>query len=161
MAIDCFLKITGPDVKGESPVKDHEDDIQVLAWSWGMSQTGTTHHGSGGGAGKVNVQDLSFTHYVDTSTPTLILACCKGTHYDQAVLTLRKAGDSPLPYMTITMKDIIVTSVSGGASGGEEKQTENVTLNFASFKVSYQKQDKKGAKMGGSIDVQYDIAKNS
>jgi type VI secretion system secreted protein Hcp len=116
MATDCFLKIDGPVVKGESQVKGHEDQIQVLAWSWGMSQTGTTHHGSGGGAGKVNVQDLSFTHYVDTSSPTLILACCKGTHYDKATLTMRKAGGDPLPYLTIEFKDVIVTSVSGGGT---------------------------------------------
>jgi len=161
MAIDTFLKIKGPDVVGESQVKGHEKDIQVLAWSWGLSQTGTTHHGSGGGAGKVNVQDLSFTHYVDSSTPTLVLACCKGTHYDEATLTMRKAGGDPLPYLTITLKDIIVTSVSGGGSGGEDQQTENVTLNFASFTLAYQPQDNKGAKKGGAIEIKYDIAKNA
>jgi type VI secretion system secreted protein Hcp len=161
MAIDTFLKIDGPAVKGESPVKGFEDQIQVLAWSWGMSQTGTTHHGTGGGAGKVNVQDLSFTHYVDSSTPPLTQACCKGTHFGTATLTMRKAGGDPLPYMVITMTDIIVTSVSGGGSGGEDQQTENVTLNFSKFKLSYQPQDNKGAKKGGSIDVEYDIAKNA
>src|ERR1044071_481756 len=158
MAIDTFLKLAS--VKGESQVKGFEDQIQILAWSWGMSQTGTTHHGSGGGAGKVNVQDLSFTHYVDSATPGLILACCKGTHYDEATLTMRKAGGEALPYMTLKLKDIIVTSVSGGGSGGEDQQTENVTLNFASFEVSYQPQDNKGAKKGGAIEIKYDIAKN-
>jgi type VI secretion system secreted protein Hcp len=162
MATDCFMKIESPAVKGESQVKGFEDQIQVLAWSWGMSQTGTTHHGSGGGAGKVNVQDLSFTHYVDTSTPTLILACCKGTHYEKVTLTMRKAGgDQPLPYLVLTLTDVIVTSVSGGGSGGEDQQTENVTLNFASFEVGYQPQDNKGAKKGGEIKVKYDIAKNA
>lgn len=161
MATDAKLKITGPDLKGESAVKGHEDEIDILAWSWGMSQTGTTHHGSGGGAGKVNVQDLSFTKRVDTATPNLILACCKGTHYDQGVLTVRKAGGDPLPYLTITMKHIIVTSVSGGGSGGEDVQTENVTLNFASFELSYQPQNEKGAKKGGAIAIKYDIAANA
>ena len=159
MAIDTFLKVEG--VKGESRVKGFEGQVQVLAWSWGMSQTGTTHHGSGGGAGKVNVQDLSFTHYVDSATPTLIQACCKGTHFTKATLTMRKAGGEPLPYLIITFEDLLVTSVSGGGSGGEDQQTENVTLNFAKFKVSYQPQDNKGAKDGGSIDVEYDIAKNA
>jgi type VI secretion system secreted protein Hcp len=158
MAIDSFLKLGA--LKGECPVKGYEDQIQVLAWSWGMSQTGTTHHGSGGGAGKVNVQDLSFTHYVDSATPALILACCKGTHYEDATLTMRKAGGDPLPYMVIKFKDLLVSSVSGGGSGGEDQQTENVTLNFASFEVSYQPQDNKGAKKGGAIEIKYDIAKN-
>lgn len=159
MAIDAFLKISGPEVKGESPVKGFEGQIQVLAWSWGLSQTGTTHTGTGGGAGKVNVQDLSFTQFVDTSTPNLILACCKGTHYGEATLTLRKAGGEALPYLVIKLTDLIVTSVSTGGSNGEEQQTVNVTLNFASFEVKYQAQDKKGGKQGGEVTVKYDIAK--
>lgn len=159
MAIDTFLKLGA--LKGESQVKGFEDQIQILAWSWGMSQSGTTHHGTGGGAGKVNVQDLSFTHYVDSSSPPLMLACCKGTHYPEATLTMRKAGGDPLPYMIIKLKDIIVTSVSGGGSGGEDQQTENITLNFAAFEVSYQPQDNKGAKKGGAIEIKYDIAKNA
>ncbi len=159
MAIDSFLKLG--DLKGESQVKGFENQIQILAWSWGMSQSGTTHHGTGGGAGKVNVQDLSFTHYLDSSSPALMLACCKGSHYPEATLTMRKAGGDPLPYLVIKLKDIIVTSVSGGGSGGEDQQTENVTLNFAAFEVSYQPQDNKGAKKGGAIEIKYDIAKNA
>ncbi|MBB6091967.1 type VI secretion system secreted protein Hcp [Povalibacter uvarum] len=158
MAIDTFLKLGA--LKGESQVKGFEDQIQVLAWSWGMSQSGTTHHGTGGGAGKVNVQDLSFTHFLDASSPSLMLACCKGTHYPEATLTMRKAGGDPLPYLVIKLKDIIITSVSGGGSGGEDQQTENVTMNFAAFEVSYQPQDNKGAKKGGAIEIKYDIAKN-
>jgi type VI secretion system secreted protein Hcp len=158
MAIDAFLQLG--DLKGESPVKGFEEQIQILAWSWGMSQTGTTHHGTGGGAGKVNVQDLSFTHYVDSSSPPIIQACCKCTHYDEAILSLRKAGGDPLPYLVITLNDIIITSVSTGGSSGEDLQTENVTLNFSKFKYSYQPQDKTGAKTGGSIDVEYNIAVN-
>jgi type VI secretion system secreted protein Hcp len=159
MAIDSFLKLGN--LKGESQVKGFEDQIQVLAWSWGLSQTGTTHHGTGGGAGKVNVQDLSFTHFVDTATPPMILACCKGTHFEEATLTMRKAGGEALPYLIVKLKDIIVTSVSGGGSGGEDQQTENVTLNFAAFELSYQAQDNKGGKKGGAIDIKYDIAKNA
>jgi type VI secretion system secreted protein Hcp len=159
MAIDTFLKVG--DVKGESQVKGFEDQIQVLAWSWGMSQSGTTHIGAGGGAGKVNVQDLSFTHYVDAASPTLMHACCTGKHFPDATLTMRKAGGDPLPYYTVKLKDLIVTSVSSGGSSGEDLLTENVTLNFASFEVAYQPQDAKGAKKGGAIEVKYDIAKNA
>jgi type VI secretion system secreted protein Hcp len=159
MAIDSFLKIA--DIKGESQVKGFEDQIQLLAWSWGMSQSGTTHDGSGSGAGKVSVQDLSFTHYVDASTPTLMLACCKGSHYPEATITMRKAGGDPLPYLTVKLTDLIITSVSTGSSSGEDRQTENVTLNFGAFEVSYQPQDNKGAKKGGAITVKYDIAKNA
>lgn len=159
MAVDAFLKLGA--LKGDSQVKGYEEQMQLLAWSWGMSQSGTTHLGTGGGAGKVNVQDLSFTKFVDSASAPLILACCKGTHYDDATLTLRKAGGDPLPYLVITLEEIIVTSVTTGGSGGEDQQTENITLNFAAFKYAYQPQDNKGAKKGGAIEVKYDIAKNT
>ena len=157
MAVDAFLKLG--DLKGESQVEGFEEQIQVLSWSWGMSQSGTTHTGTGGGAGKVNVQDMAVTHYVDTASPNIIMACCSGKHFEEAVLTLRKAGEDPLEYLSITMKDVIVTSVSAGGSDGEERNAENFTLNFGKFKYSYQPQDNKGAKAGGAIDYEADIAK--
>ena len=157
MAVDAFLKM---DVKGESVVDGHEESIQILSWSWGMSQTGTTHRGTGGGAGKVDVQDLSFTHFVDSASPTLIMACCNGKHFEEAVLTVRKAGEKPLDYLILTMTDVIITSVSPGGASGDELITENVTLNFSKYKLAYQPQDNKGAKAGGAIEVEYDIAKN-
>ena len=159
MAVDAFIKIG--DLKGESVVDGHTDEIQVLGWQWGMSQTGTTHRGTGGGAGKSDIQDLSFVHYVDTASPNLMLACMNGKHYDEAVLTVRKAGESPLDYLIITMTDLIITSVATGGAKGDEETTENVTINFAKVKVSYQPQDNKGAKAGGAVEVEYDIAKNA
>lgn len=158
MAVDAFIKIDG--VKGESVAKGHEGEIDILSWSWGMSQSGTTHIGTGGGAGKVNVQDISFTHYVDAATPNLIKACCNGKHFGGAKLVIRKAGENPLEYVIIDLTDILITSVSAGGSGGEERLTETVTLNFGRFKYSYQPQDKTGAAKGGAIETEYNIAEN-
>ena len=88
-----FVKIG--DLEGESKDKDHEKEIDVLSWSWGASQSGTFHYGGGGGAGKVNIQDISFTKWVDKSTPNLMRHCCNGKHFDEATLTVRKAGETP------------------------------------------------------------------
>jgi type VI secretion system secreted protein Hcp len=158
MAIDSFLKLGT--LKGESVVKGFEDQMQILSWGWGMSQTGTTHSASGGGAGKVDVQDLHFTKNLDAASPTLALSCCKGTHYDSAVLTMRKAGGTALEYVTITLTDVIITSYSMADSNGGDLLQDTIALNFAKFKYSYQPQDNKGAKKGGAIDATYDIAKN-
>jgi len=156
MAVDAFLKLG--DLKGESPVEGFEEQIQVLSWSWGMSQTGTTHLGTGGGAGKVNVQDMAVVHYMDTASPSIVQACCNGKHFPEATLTLRKAGEDPLEYLILTLTDVIITSVSVGGSEGEERNIENFTLNFGKFKYSYQPQDNKGAKAGGAIEYEADIA---
>ena len=104
---------------------------------------------------------MSATKFVDTASPNLVLACCNGKHYEEATLTVRKAGEKPLDYLIITMNDLIITSVSPGGSAGDENVIETVSLNFAKFKFSYQPQDNKGAKAGGSVDVEYDIAKNA
>ena len=58
-----------------------------------MSQSGTTHTGGGGGAGKANFQDISFTKYVDSSSNALMTALAKGSHIDKCVLMVRKAGE--------------------------------------------------------------------
>ena len=56
MAVDMFLDLKG-EIKGEAQDSSHKGEIDVLAWSWGMSQSGSFHTGGGGGAGKANFQD--------------------------------------------------------------------------------------------------------
>jgi type VI secretion system secreted protein Hcp len=157
MAMDMFIKIG--DLKGESRDTTHKGEIDVLAWSWGVSNSGSAHVGGGAGAGKANVQDLSLTKYIDKSSPDLMLACCVGKHYDSALLTVRKAGETPLEYVKITLTEVMVTAVSTGGSGGEDRLTENVTLNFAKVKVEYVEQTAKGGK-GDTPSMSYDIAGN-
>jgi len=108
------------------------------------------HVGGGGGSGKSSIQDLSITKYVDTSTPPLMRACATGEHIKSALLTVRKAGGKPVEYIKITMDEIIVTSISAGGSGGEDRLTETVTLNFAKVKYEYTSQ-----KQDGSPDKQF------
>ena len=158
MAVDMFLKLGT--YKGESKDSKHAGEIDVLAWSWGMSNSGSAHSGGGMGAGKVNVQDFSFTKYLDLATPDTMLACASGVHIPEATLTVRKAGGtSPLEYLVITMTDILVTAVSTGGSGGEDRLTENVTLNFAKVKLAYKEQTAKGT-VGKTPSMGWDIAAN-
>jgi type VI secretion system secreted protein Hcp len=157
MAVDMFIKIG--DIQGESKDKKHGKEIDVLAWSWGMSNSGSAHSGGGAGAGKVNVQDLSFTKYVDSASPKLMLACCNGKHYDDALLTVRKAGEKPVEYIKIKLTEVLITSVSTGGSGGEDRLTENVTLNFGKVNYDYIPQDDKGA-AGTAIPMSWDISAN-
>lgn len=158
MAIDIFIKIDG--IEGEARDKAHKNEIDVLAWSWGMSQSGSTHIGGGGGAGKVNVQDLSFTKYVDKASANLMLHCCNGKHIGECKVTIRKAGENPVEYLKITMTDVLVSSVSTGGSGSEDRLTENITLNFAKVKVEYQEQDEKG-KGAGTHQMGWNIEENA
>jgi type VI secretion system secreted protein Hcp len=158
MAVDMFLKLEG--IEGESKDAKHSKEIEVLAWSWGMTQSGTFHTGSGGGSGKVNIQDLSLTKYIDKSSPTLMLYCTKGTHIKEATLVVRKAGGAPLEYVTIKMKPVMITSLSTGGSGGEDRLTENVTLNFQAVDVLYVEQKPDGSE-GAKPDYKWNIAEGA
>jgi type VI secretion system secreted protein Hcp len=157
MAVDMFFKIDG--AKGESTDAAHKESIDVLSWSWGLTQAGSARLAAGGGSGKVSVQDLSFTKYIDASTPNLMKMCADGSHFKKAVLTVRKAGKSPLEYLKITLEDGIISSVSTGGSGGEDRLTETVALNFARFKVEYKPQKADGSG-GAAIEAAWDIAQN-
>lgn len=158
MAVDMFLKLEG--IEGESQDDSHPKEIDVLAWSWGMSQSGTFHSGGGGGAGKANFQDISFTKYIDKSSMTLMQNVASGEHIPKATLIVRKAGGkSPLEYLKIEMTTVMVTSVSTGGSGGEDRLTENVTLNFRHVSTQYKPQTDKGASEP-AIEFKWDIAKN-
>lgn len=154
---DMILKIEG--IEGESAVQDHESEINVLAWSWGIAQSGSLHVGGGGGAGMADVQDVSLTKYIDKASVDLMLACLNGTHLTEAILTVRKAGEEPVDYLVITMSPVLVTSVSTGGSGGQDRLTENVTLNFAKVKVSYTPQKDDGS-ADAAIDFTWNIEQN-
>ena len=159
MAVDMFLDIEG-EIAGESQDKTHKDEIDVLAWSWGMSQTGSFHVGGGGGAGKANFQDISVTKWIDKSSPILMLYCANGDHFKKAQLTVRKAGKTPLEYLIIKMNKVMVTSVSTGGSGGEDKLTENVSLNFAEAEVYYVEQTAEGGE-GDKPEFKWSISENA
>ena len=154
MASDMFIKIGS--IKGESKDSVHADEIDVLSWDWGMSQSGSMHVGGGGGAGRVSVQDLVIVKNVDRASPTLMAHCASGEHIPEVVLTVRKAGKTALEYLRITLQRAIVSNVTVGGSGD---LSETVTLNFAEYKVEYtpQKEDGSGE---AAVETGFNIEKN-
>jgi type VI secretion system secreted protein Hcp len=157
LAQDIFIKINGID--GESQDTAHKNEIEVKKWSWDISQQSSMHVGSGGGAGKATVDDLSFEHLVDRASPNLMKYCLTGKHIDQAVLTVRKAGGNPLEYLRLTMSDVIVTSVQPSGSNTETGIREVVRLSFSRVKQEYVVQNAQGGS-GGAVTAGYDIKLN-
>ena len=160
MAVDIHIKIDT--IPGMSEVKGFEGQIKVESFSWGMSQTTNFAAGAGGGAGRVNMEDLSFVHAVDKATPKLMIACCQGTHLKEAVLICNKAGgDSPVPFLKITLTDVLVSAVHPAGKNDGDTPTEVVKLAFREYKTEYQEQDNKGAKKGGPVISGFDVQKNA
>ena len=90
MAQDIFLKLNGID--GESQDATHLNEIDIATWTWQISQDSAMMSGSGGGAGRSTVADISLTHKMDRSSPNLAKYCFTGKHIPEAILTMRKAG---------------------------------------------------------------------
>ena len=64
-------------------------------------------------------------------------ACCAGKHFPSAALMCRRAGKKPVPLIKIEMEEVMVSSVATGHAERDDRPTENITLNFAKFKVTY------------------------
>lgn len=161
MATECLLRIEGPDLKGEAQTKGHADEIDVLAWNWGLSQSGTLHQPAGRGAGKASVQDLRATKYVDSATPALVLSCLSGTQFRSATLTCHRVGGDGvrIPYLVIVMQKVVITAVEDSGASGEEPLTESLSLNFAEVIVRYARQKNDGS-AGEEIAIGWSIREN-
>ncbi len=159
MPIDIFLSIE--DIKGESVDDKHKDEIDILSWSWGMTNEGSAALGGGQGAGKVNVQDMSFTKFVDKASADLLLACASGQRVRDATLFVRRSGERPLEYLIVKMSDILVTSVQQDGDAGQEQEAanESFAFNFAKVEWKYIPQNDKGDP-GEPKVFGWDIAKN-
>ena len=157
MAMDLFLQIDT--WIGESEDKQFNKWVDILAWSWGGSQSGTAVIGGGMGGGKVNMQNFSCTKFTDILTPKLWQHLCKGTHIPEIRFRARKAGGTPFVYLELDFKDAIVTGVSTGGSGGEDRTTENLTFDYKEYKLKYYQQAATGDSAGDD-EVTYNIATN-
>ncbi|MBR8180444.1 MULTISPECIES: Hcp family type VI secretion system effector [Burkholderia] len=157
MARDIFLKLAG--IAGESPDANHPNEIEVLTWDWSVSQQSNMHMGSGGGAGRSTVDDLTFEHYIDRATPNLIQYCLTGKHIESAVLVMRKAGGTPLEYLRVTMEDVLVTQVNQVGTANMRVPREEVRLSFSRVRQEYVIQNSQGGN-GGAVSMGYDIKAN-
>jgi type VI secretion system secreted protein Hcp len=155
VASDIFAKIG--DIKGESLDDKHKGEIEVLSWSWGVTNPKPVSMGSGGAAGKSTFHDLSFTHKIDKASPSLLKGCATGQHLKEATITRRKAGKGQQEFLVIKMNDVVVTSVSESDEGSS--QVEMVTLAFAKVDVEYKPQKSDGS-LDAAIHFKYDIKAN-
>ncbi|TML69421.1 MAG: type VI secretion system tube protein Hcp [Actinobacteria bacterium] len=151
MASDIFAKLG--DIKGESLDSKHKDEIEVLSWSWGVTNA-VALAGSGAGQGKASFHDLSFTHKIDKASPSLMRACATGVHLKEATITHRKAGKGQEEFLVIKMNDVIITAMQDADSS--DASTEMVNLAFAKVDVQYRPQKPDGS-LDAGIHFKYDL----
>jgi len=157
-AVDYFLKIDT--IEGEAEDSKHGKEIELHSWSWGEQQMGTHSGNMGGGAGKVSMNDFSFTMTVCKASPKLFLACANGEPFKQAILTCRKAGKEQQEFLKWTFSDLLVSSYQTGGSAGDVIPVDSISLNFTKIEFSYKIQKPDGT-LGDEFKAGYDLKKNT
>ena len=155
-AIDYFLKLDG--ITGESVDSKHKGEIDVLSFSFGESNDRPPGSG-GGGPGKVEMSDFTFTARTSKASPLLFQHCAQGKHIKQALLTVRKAGGSQQEYLKIKLNDVLISSYALGGDEDEPTPQDAFSLNFVKLSFDYAPQ-----KSDGSLDAPvhggWDLTKN-
>jgi type VI secretion system secreted protein Hcp len=140
-----FLKLAG--VTGEAQDSDHQGEIQVVGWSWGLSAPAAV---GGGATGKTSLSELTVRKKVDQATPTLMQYLRTHKLVPTATLTVRKAGTTPLVYFKIDLTNVRVTSLT--TESAEAELVERLQLGFTTVTVTYTpQQGGTGAKGGGDV----------
>ena len=136
------------DIKGESTSAQYFEWIDGLAVMESMSAE-VAGSGSTRETGTVNFQDITLSKYLDSTSPQLRLSIAAGTHFPEALVVITaSSGDSEVEIFRITMKQVMVTSVSMSANSGADRPTENITLNFSEIEWEYTKIGKSGSETG-------------
>jgi type VI secretion system secreted protein Hcp len=142
---DMYLKIT--DIVGESESTGFEKQMQIASWSFGASNSGSAGLGTGLGTGKVSLSDFNFMIENGSASVQLFLACCKGDHKNEAILSCRKTGGdgNPYTYYKVTFNDLVISSFQTGASQGGGLPMESISFNFTKITHEYFQQKKDGS----------------
>jgi type VI secretion system secreted protein Hcp len=155
---DMFLKIEGGrqgPIKGEAQDAGHKDEIDVLAWRWGMAGSFI----DGQASSKVTVRELKVSKKIDSATTALMAALRNNEVIKKAVLTVRKSGGAnPVEYFTVTMEKARIVALEHQSGDGIDPSAlfEEVGIAFSKMTVSYRPQGPDGAIRGG-MEFEMDI----
>ncbi|MBL8239598.1 MAG: type VI secretion system tube protein Hcp [Bryobacterales bacterium] len=172
MALDYFIKID--QIPGESTDEKHKDEIEVLAFDFGMrhGDAGSSSTGGARTAGRVSHKPFTFVKVTDKASAKLLEKCCNGTHIPKAVFTAHRATGDKQKYLQIEFTDIIVSdwkteqnspterSAGSEAGGGVMLMYETVALNYGSIKYIYTATDHKTGKPSGDVQAGWDLVAN-
>ncbi len=156
MPITGFLDV--PDIKGESKVRGHKDEIDIQGLRWGV--TSRSPGASGRRRVRASVHDLTVLKSYDRASPLLTLATLRGQAFDEIVLTVRKdGGDAHLDYLKVTMTNCILTDYQMENGGTDDPLTvisEAVDIEFETIRILYvQQADDHSA--GDAQEVEFDV----
>ena len=150
---DMYLRLEGKRsgwVKGESNVTGHVEEIEVSEWSWGM--IGSSAMGGAGTTVRSALSEIKFCKGTDKATTALMSVMRTNEEVKKAVLTVRKAGLTPVDYLVITIENGRITSHTIGNRGPDDPVlVESLNLSFEKIEVKYAPQGAEGGKGAQSV----------
>jgi type VI secretion system secreted protein Hcp len=153
---NMFLKLTGERtgvVKGEADEPEHETEIAVVDWGWGMTSPSAV--GGGSPTGRIRYDTLYFVKQADTAT-TALMSMMNTNEIGKAVLSVRKAGGGTIDYFTVTLEKARIVSLkidSAMSNDGIPCLSERLEFSFKSIEIEYKAQSSTGEAEGGSLFV--------
>ncbi len=154
---DFFLKMDG--IPGESTDISHKDWIEVLSYSFGLTNKGGGVFGGGSSSGKAVFNDFTITTRMDKSSPLLFQYAASGKHIPEVIISARKKGEVKQDYLIIKMNDVLITSYQTGGSDGDPIPTESLSLNFSKIEIEYRQQKSDGS-LGTPIKAGWNVKLN-
>ena len=134
-AIDLFLNI--PNIPGESQAPGFVNQIELSGFSESIANP-VAIIPSGVSNGPAVLGNIVITKNLDATSTPLYLACAQGTMLQNpVVLTVQKAGTTPVVIYTLSLTNVYVKSVASSASGGGSLPAETVTLTCGQIQWSY------------------------
>ncbi len=152
-----FLNMDG--IPGESTSASHKDEIELLSFSWGVSQAASAS-GAGGAAGKVEFATMHALARSSKASPMLFLACASGKHIKEAVLTVgrQKKKGKTQDILSIKLADVLISDYSVGG----EKDTypaDHFDLSFSKIEMEYTQINADGS-LEAPVKAGWDIKAN-
>lgn len=154
MAVNAYLYVDGVD----GPSTSKTGFIDILSFSWGVSQTSTYGAGASGKeskAGRADFSNLSIMKVLDKTTPLLSDHCASGNILPKVYIVYDKpVGDKQADYFRIYLGDALITSLQ--LSGSNENPTESVSFAFQSVEIAYKAENDDGT-LAAAVPKGYDL----
>ena len=143
-----FMKL--PDIEGEATTKGFEKQMELFSLNQGVVQSANPAQASGHSSSEAHLSPISVTKSTDKATPILMEKCCDASHFDEITFTLTRTADKTIqPYMTIVLKDALISDISFGASS-DGQPTESLSFVYSQIEWTYGTIGKGGSAKGNT-----------
>lgn len=168
---NVYLSFTGTtSLAGQSTSIQGPGTIELLSYSHGVSMplSSTPPSNASRRFGRCQHHEFTVTKYLDKATPTLNLYCSGGADLPIATITVYQASDvatsgsAPVPLITYTLENVLISSISVGGGGGD-LPIESLALNYTKITWNYAQQAEvsPGVAPAGANTTSWNLATNN